>query len=146
MKIVKRCKFREYRIFILSIIFLVLLVAFVAIPTLSSYKNRTLSQSVTVWDGTVANSYRNGDDSKDDPYIIANGEELAYFASQLKITNYDGVYFKLSNNIVLNEGVFNYNKTEGINYIKDGTKNIIKIGKSEISLWQLLPEGIFIWR
>ena len=121
----KKNKLNEHKIIILGVIFFILLTAFVAIPTLSSYKNRNLSQSITVWDGTVAESYRSGDGTKGDPYVIANGEELAYFASQLQTTNYEGKYFKLSNNIVLNEGIFSYNKTEGIKYIKDDSENII---------------------
>lgn len=125
MKLEKRSKFKEQKIVILGTIFLILLIAFVAIPTLSSYKNRNLSQNITVWDGSVADSYRSGSGTEEDPYIIANGEELAYFASQLETTNYEGVYFKLSNNIVLNEGIFSYDKTEGLKYTKDGVENSI---------------------
>lgn len=128
MKRVKRCKFKEHKIVVLGMIFFILLIAFVAIPTLSSYKNRTLSQNITVWDGTIAENYRSGEGTEENPYIIANGEELAYFASQLEITNYDGVYFKLSNNIVLNEGIFNYNKTDGLKYIKDNDEVVITSG------------------
>lgn len=126
MKVIKRRrkkKSKERKIITLGIIFFILLTAFVAIPTLSSYKNRILSQSINVWDGTIAENYRTGDGSKENPYIIANGEELAYFASQLQTTNYEGKYFKLSNNIVLNEGIFSYNKTEGIKYTKDNIES-----------------------
>ena len=114
----KKNKSKEHKIVILGIIFFILLTVFVAIPTLSSYKNRNLSQSVNVWDGTVAETYRSGDGSKDNPYVIANGGELAYFASQLQTISYEGKYFKLSNNIVLNDGIFSYSKTEGIKYKK----------------------------
>ena len=116
----KRNKLKDHKIIILGIIFFILLTAFVAIPTLSSYKNRTLSQSINVWDGiTIAESYRSGEGTEEDPYIIANGEELAYFASQLETINYEGEYFKLSNNIVLNDGIFSYDKLEGIKYVKN---------------------------
>jgi len=127
MKEIKKRKKRvkERKINILVIIFFILLIALVASPTLSSYKNRLLSQSVTVWDGTIADSYRSGDGTKDNPYIIANGQELAFFASQLQTTNYEGKYFELSNNIVLNEGLFSYDKNEGIKYTKDNVENII---------------------
>lgn len=128
MKILKGRKIKERKIVVLGIIFFVLLIALVAIPTLSSYKNRTLSQNITVWDGTIAEDYRGGVGTEDNPYIIANGEELAYFASQLKVTNYDGVYFKLSNNIVLNDGMFSYDETNAIKYIKDGVVNAIDYG------------------
>ena len=56
MKIKKGYKFKEHKVVILGIIFLVLLIAFVTIPTLASYKNRTLSQNITVWDETVDES------------------------------------------------------------------------------------------
>ena len=128
MKAIKKRKKRvkERKINILVIIFFILLTVLVASPTLSSYKNRLLSQSITVWDGTVADSYRSGDGTKENPYVIANGAELAFFASQLQTTNYEGNYFELSNNIVLNEGLFSYDKTEGIKYLKDNFENIIK--------------------
>ena len=118
MKIVKGRKIKERKIVVLGIIFFVLLIALVAIPTLSSYINRTLSQNITVWDGTIAEDYRGGVGTEDNPYIIANGEELAYFALQLQTIDYEGKYFKLSNNIVLNDGIFSYSKTDGIKYKK----------------------------
>lgn len=121
----KKKKNQEHKIIVLGVIFFILLTALVTIPTLSSYKNRNLSQNVTVWDGTIAETYRNGDGSIDNPYIIANGEELAYFALQLQTTNYEGKYFKLSNNIVLNDGMFSYDKTEGIKYIKNNNEDIV---------------------
>ena len=121
----RRNKEKRHKLIILCMIFFVSLIVYVTIPTLSSYKNRNLSQSITVWSGAVANSYRSGNGTLEDPYVIANGEELAYFASQLKTTSYEGEYFILSNNIVLNEGIFSYNKNDGIKYKKDNVENII---------------------
>ena len=55
------------------------------------------------WDGsTVATAYCYGDGSSSKPYLIGNGEELAYFANQVNNgTNYDGKYFQLIGDIDL---------------------------------------------
>ena len=33
----------------------------------------------TVWDGTIAASFNNGTGTQEDPYLITNGNEFAYF-------------------------------------------------------------------
>lgn len=60
-----------------------------------------------VWDGSVAESFSGGTGTEEDPYLISSGEELAYLA---KITNENGnqtsgVYYKLTEDIYLNEEV-----------------------------------------
>ena len=62
-----------------------------------------------VWDGSIAESFAGGTGTQDDPYLISNGEQLAYLA---KITNDDpsvteGKYYKLVDDIILNENVLN---------------------------------------
>ena len=37
---------------------------------IKSIEDKILSQSITVWDGTIADSYRSGDGSKDNPYMV----------------------------------------------------------------------------
>jgi len=118
-------KLKENKTLVLSAIFLVLLVVFVAIPTLSTYKIASPTYTVSTWDGTVASSYSGGDGSEANPYIISNGSELAYLASQLEVTNYERKYFLLTNDIILNNGIFNYSKSDGIKYIKDNIENNI---------------------
>lgn len=119
-------KLKENKILVLSMIFSVLLLATVAIPTLSEYKISTPTYTINAWDGTTATSYKNGDGSKENPYVISNGSELSFFASQLAIQNtYEGKYFILSNDIILNDGIFNYNKNDGIKYTKNGIENEI---------------------
>ncbi len=93
-------------IYLIFFIIFVLLLSY-KIPTFARFKNRNLSYS-NVWNGSVASRYKSGNGSFDDPYIISNGEEFAYFSSQLENNNYEGVYFKLSNDILLNEGSFKY--------------------------------------
>ena len=95
-----------------KIIYLVLGVIFVLLlsfklPAFARFKNRTTSYS-NVWSGNVATRYKSGNGTISNPYIISNGEELAYFSSQLENNNYEDVYFKLSNDILLNEGSFKY--------------------------------------
>ncbi len=88
-------------------------------PALARFKNRSLSSS-NVWSGEIATKYKSGDGTIDNPYIISNGEELAYFSSMLENNNYEGKYFKLINNIRINEGVFKYEDNK-IEYILDDT-------------------------
>ena len=110
------------KIYYFGLLLLLVVLAIVAIPTLARYKNRLSIDVSTVWDGSIAKSYRKGTGTKDDPYIISNGSELAYFASMLKTNSYANTYFKLNNNIVLNDGVFSYDDTSKIMYtLNDST-------------------------
>lgn len=95
-----------------------------AVPSLAKYKNRAPVDIGTVWDGTVASKYRSGKGTKEEPYIISDGSELAYLSTMLKETDYKDTYFKLSNNIVLNSGLFNYNG--GILYTLNTTDFYLK--------------------
>ena len=97
---------RDKKLYIIFALIFILLLSF-ALPTFARYKNRISSYS-NVWSGNVASHYKSGDGTNNSPYIISNGEELAYFSSQLENNNYEGVYFKLSNDILLNEGIFKY--------------------------------------
>lgn len=117
-------KMRKRKIFIL--IFLVISTSLIAtiLPSLARIKNRTISEALKVWDGTTAVSYRKGSGTKDNPYVIANGQELSYFSQMLKTTNYEGKYFILSNDILLNSGFFSYD--DKITYTLNNSKFYIK--------------------
>ena len=58
---------------------------------------------LSVWDGTVADSFAGGNGSQEEPFQIANGEQLALLA---QMTNngdvYHGQYFELVGDIALN--------------------------------------------
>ena len=57
-----------------------------------------------IWDGTVASSFAGGTGSSTNPYTIANGSQLAYLAASVAAgSNYKGKYFKLTNDIWLND-------------------------------------------
>lgn len=106
---------KNEKIILIVLISLFVLLLLFKSPALARFKNRSLSSS-NVWSGEVATKYKSGDGTTDNPYIISNGEELAYFSSMLENNNYEGKYFKLINNIRINEGVFKY-EDDKIEYI-----------------------------
>ncbi len=124
----------NYLIFIFVIIFALS----VAIPTLARFQNRAIDTNIAVWDGSVASSYRSGSGTKDDPYVIASGSELAYFANMLESNDYSDTYFSLDNNIILNGGVFAYLEDSGIQYIVDGNTYYVNDYTSD---YYTLPHG-----
>ena len=56
------------------------------------------------WNGSIATSFTWGEGTQANPYLISSGAELAYLATQVNngTTTFTGVYFKLINNINLN--------------------------------------------
>ena len=63
-----------------------------------------LSVSAAAWDGTIAESYAGGSGEEGDPYQIATGAQLAYFAQQVNAgNNYASTYFKLTSDIDLGD-------------------------------------------
>ncbi|MBQ3511679.1 MAG: hypothetical protein IJA30_05215 [Bacilli bacterium] len=113
----------------IAILAVIVLAVAIAIPTLSRYKNRidinALLSDENNWDGTVASSYRSGNGTSSDPYIISNAKELAYFEKMLNETNYENTYFELSNDIIINNGLFDYDE-ENITYTLNKTKLYVK--------------------
>ena len=118
---------QNYLILILGLI----LICSIMIPSLARYKNRNTIKDIEVWDGNVATSYRSGSGTLEDPYIISNGNELAYFAQMLKTTDYADTYFELNKDIVLNDGIFSYDE-EGIKYKLNNTTFYVKENTNEI--------------
>jgi hypothetical protein len=58
-----------------------------------------------VWDGSVAAGFAGGSGTEADPYLIADPEQLAFLAQEVNGgQSYDGVFFKLTQDIVLNTG------------------------------------------
>ena len=56
------------------------------------------------WDGSIATDFALGRGIASDPYLIFNGAELAYLAQQVNSgTSYSDTYFKLTNDIWLND-------------------------------------------
>ena len=105
INIKNKIKDRKFICFVLVIVLILLFLS--KGPAFGQYNNRG-NTGLNVWSGQVASNYRSGNGTQNNPYIISNGEELAYFASQLENTDYSGTYFKIVNNILLNEGIFKY--------------------------------------
>ncbi len=117
-------KLRNRKIFILAFLIVCTGIIITFLPSLARFKNRNPLDISTVWDGTVAASYRSGSGTKSDPYIISSGKELSYFSNMLKNTSYEGKYFELSNDIILNNGLFSYEDTP--TYTLNNSKFYIK--------------------
>lgn len=120
----------------IPVLIVIVLAAVIALPTLSRYKNRIDIQAILSdennWDGTVATSYRNGSGKINDPYIISNAKELAYFEKMLETTDYENTYFELANDIIINNGTFEYNENDKITYTLKSKKLYIKEYTTEL--------------
>ena len=58
----------------------------------------------TIWDGSVSRDFAGGSGTKEDPYRITNGAQLAKLAQNVNNGNsYDRTYFVLNADIVLND-------------------------------------------
>ena len=125
----KRLKIRKN--IVISIFIILVLAILIGVPSFARLRNRNTIQNVEEWDGTVATSYKRGDGTSENPYVISNGSEFAFFIEQLKQTNYEGTYFELSNDIIINSGSFNYNDSSVIEYIKDSKTYYIKPNTNE---------------
>ena len=105
--------------FVLALLVIVLAVS-MSIPSLARFKNyvnlENMFSEIQTWDGTVAASYTSGTGTEEDPYVITNAAELAFFAKSVNnsLNKYEGVYFELGNHIVINDGLFGYDETNVI--------------------------------
>ena len=88
---------KKTRLLTVGLAMIVLLAAALfAIPRLNT------TASAQAWSGNVADDFAGGSGTSDDPYQIANGEQLAYLAQQVNDGNaYSGVYFELTADIDL---------------------------------------------
>lgn len=77
----------------------VLTLLFALIPVASAY-----GVNNAIWDGSIADCFSDGNGSESEPYVISSASELAYLAQSVNDGNaYEGVYFRLSDNICLND-------------------------------------------
>ena len=89
---------------ILFIIITTLVLVFaVVIPTFSKFKSGV---EVVEWDGSVALAYKSGNGTLENPYIISTAAEFAYLSESLSQDNYEGKYFKITKDIIINKGIF----------------------------------------
>jgi hypothetical protein len=91
--------------------------------------------SGNTWDGSVAKSFEGGDGSKNNPYLIKTGAQLAFLAAQVnsdKVNGYEGKYFKLTSDIKLSG--HQWKPIAGFNGVFDGDhKNIIGFSINSIN-------------
>lgn len=79
---------------------LILLIFFVLLPGVMGAQ----TMAGNVWDGSVAKSFAGGKGEALDPYLIENGAQLAKLATDVdKGNSYEGKFFQLAANIVLNQ-------------------------------------------
>ena len=124
-------------VIIISIVF----INFV-LPTFARFKNRNSIVNVTSWDGTVSTSYRKGDGTKSNPYVISNGNELAFFEYNLRTNDYANTYFEISSDIILNPGIFNVTDA-GIFYILDSNEYVADLNTNEYKTKDGVVAGSF---
>ncbi|NLL01813.1 MAG: hypothetical protein GX265_02195 [Mollicutes bacterium] len=111
---------RNHKIAFCVILLCIVLMISILVPTLANFINNNPEIIPVVWDGSIASEYKSGNGTKDNPYIISDGSELAYFKYKLDETDYSDTYFSISNNIILNEGTLRYDPENGIEYILNG--------------------------
>lgn len=111
-------------IIIFVFMFLAIFVS-VGLPTIARIRNRVTLADAVPWNGEVATSYNSGAGTKSDPYIITNGNELAFFSEQLKTEDYENNYFELANDIIINAGQFKYDNNS-IQYILNNNIYYVK--------------------
>ncbi len=56
-----------------------------------------------IWDGTKATAFAGGSGTVDDPYLISNAKEFAYFKQSISSSRGANTYYKLTADIVLND-------------------------------------------
>jgi len=84
----------------------------------------------TEWDGTMGTGFAGGNGSSSRPYLISSGKELAYFIKKCNETaSYRSKYYKLTADITLNDGYFDFKSTSEYYYYKNGLKYYINKNK-----------------
>ena len=114
-------KLRDKKLLVVAI----LLFFAINIIIITTFTEKTTS---TIWDGKIADGFTKGSGSLEDPYIINNGGELAYFMQIINSDesgDYFNKYYSLNNNINLNGFDFSFaalNKKFSGNFNGNGYK------------------------
>ena len=90
----------------------ILLLFFVAniFAIFTTYSEKTTS---TIWDGSIAHKFAGGDGSFNNPYLIKNGSQLAYFFTIINSDDsgeYFNKFYELKNNINMDGRDFSFAK------------------------------------
>ena len=96
----KKRVLKKSTIFKIACTFLLLIASFAVLNLFTA--TTTLSNIEEVWDGVeIATSFSSGNGTKDNPYQIRDGSELAYFKQVVETTSTTDKYFVLANDIDL---------------------------------------------
>lgn len=102
------------------------------------------------WDGTVAEAFAGGSGTEQDPYQIANGEQLAYLSASVAAgNNYEGIWFVQTQAIDMGQLPFtpigsNTAQFKG-KYIGGEITNLSIVGeKNYVGLFGYLGEGALV--
>lgn len=76
-----------------------------ALPRMEAERTAADNGEREIWDGSIATSFAGGTGTEDDPYLIANGAQLAYLAQQVNsgADIFYQKYLKLTADIYLND-------------------------------------------
>ena len=102
------------------ILFIILVCSFLFISVLIPSLAKLVTSKTSInneWNGSIASSFNSGSGTIDSPYIISNASEFTYFKETLKKDDYKNKYIKITNDIILNSGLFK--DDEKLEYIKD---------------------------
>jgi len=69
-----------------------------------------------LWTGKVATKYAGGDGTKENPFLISNGEQLARLNFD---TDTEGKFYKLTHDIILNDSTLSNWKNYAVNWVTD---------------------------
>lgn len=87
-----------------NIFLIIVLIAFFSTIFMIAFPTFSEKRTSTIWDGSIATSFNKGSGLINDPYVISDGSELAYFFTVIngeESSDYFNKYFELSNNIDL---------------------------------------------
>lgn len=122
----KNLKIKNNLLFNISCAMILTMVCFAVINVLTA-TNTFSNITEERWDGTtIATSFKAGNGTKENPFQISNGEELAYFKQlieSLDSQQYNDKYYILTNNIDLGDNNW---KSIGNNLNINNTLNIFK--------------------
>lgn len=113
----KKCREEVLKFFTKKKIITLFAIVFFTIVLLIVVPSFSESNTSTIWDGTIADSFEDGTGVYNDPYIISDGSQFAYFIKMLNSDNYleyFNKYYEIINNINFNELELPVATTNGI--------------------------------
>ncbi len=96
---------------------------------LAAYPVSAETEAVTAWDGTADSELEGSGDEKD-PYLITNAGELYY-----AVTTTKGYYFKLTQDIIINDITVKIENGVGVVYNADGTAALDATALAALNPW-----------